>query len=827
MIMKFNFSNYLLIFLLTFQSLISQNSSEIYSKLEKLNVLGSLLHVGAHPDDENTNLISYFSNKYNVETTYLSLTRGDGGQNLIGSELKDELGVIRTQELIAARKVDGANQLFTSAKDFGYSKNPEETLRIWNKKKLLDEIVSHIRTIQPDIIINRFDHRTSGRTHGHHTSSAILIDKAFDLAANKNEFRDQLNSLSTWKPKRLFLNVSWFFYGSQDNFSRVNKKDFIKFDYSEYNTLRGKTYEEISAESRSQHKSQGFGRSANPGGPKWGYLELIKGNNIDSNNPFEGIDISWNRIKGGKKIDELIKNLLDNFDFKTPEKNVSALINIYNNIEKLDDSYWKNKKINDLKEIIIECLGLNIQLNSKSMLGTPNNSETFNLKIVNPSHVDVLIKNIKTNERDIPINLILSNNNLLEKKVKINTNDGITTPYWLTSEGDLGMFNVKNDKNNGLPETQPSISVNINIEINGAQINLIKYPFYRFTDPINGEVIIPFIIVPKLTLNLDQQVYIFYNSEPKQIFVSVNAHAEKMEGNLTLKIPDGWKVDPENHKINLDKKGEEKTYVFNVSAKNKNSGIIKPIVEIENQSYSNSLIEIDYPHITKQFIVKPSYAKANGIDLKNNVYRVGYIKGAGDKIPKTLENIGVDVVEIEPSQIKFENIKYLKTIILGIRSFNVIDELRSKNRVLWEYVKNGGTLIIQYNTTRGLKTNEIAPYKLKLSRDRVTDENSKFKILNKSHPIFNYPNKIENYDFNNWVQERGLYFPSSWSDKFEPHIEFSDYDQIITKGGLLSASYGNGKIIYTGLSFFRQLPAGVSGAYRLFINLINYGHQDD
>ena len=825
--MKFNFSNYLLIFLLTFQSLISQNSSEIYSKLEKLNVLGSLLHVGAHPDDENTNLISYFSNKYNVETTYLSLTRGDGGQNLIGSELKDELGVIRTQELIAARKVDGANQLFTSAKDFGYSKNPEETLRIWNKKKLLDEIVSHIRTIQPDIIINRFDHRTSGRTHGHHTSSAILSDKAFDLAANKNEFTDQLNSLSTWEPKRLFLNVSWFFYGSQDNFSRVNKKDFIKFDYSEYNTLRGKTYEEISAESRSQHKSQGFGRSANPGGPKWGYLELIKGNNIDSNNPFEGIDISWNRIKGGKKIDELIKNLLDNFDFKTPEKNVSALINIYNNIEKLDDSYWKNKKINDLKEIIIECLGLNIQLNSKSMLGTPNNSETFNLKIVNPSHVDVLIKNIKTNERDIPINLILSNNNLLEKKVKINTNDGITTPYWLTSEGDLGMFNVKNDKNNGLPETQPSISVNINIEINGAQINLIKYPFYRFTDPINGEVIIPFIIVPKLTLNLDQPVYIFYNSEPKQIFVSVNAHAEKMEGNLTLKIPDGWKVDPENHKINLDKKGEQKTYVFNVSAKNKNSGIIKPIVEIENQSYSNSLIEIDYPHITKQFIVKPSYAKANGIDLKNNVYRVGYIKGAGDKIPKTLENIGVDVVEIEPSQIKFENIKYLKTIILGIRSFNVIDELRSKNRVLWEYVKNGGTLIIQYNTTRGLKTNEIAPYKLKLSRDRVTDENSKFKILNKSHPIFNYPNKIENYDFNNWVQERGLYFPSSWSDKFEPHIEFSDYDQIITKGGLLSASYGNGKIIYTGLSFFRQLPAGVSGAYRLFINLINYGHQDD
>ncbi len=828
MIMQFNFSNYLFILLVTSQSLLSQNSSEIYSKLEKLNVLGSLLHVGAHPDDENTSLISYFSNKYNVETTYLSLTRGDGGQNLIGSELKDELGVIRTQELIAARKIDGANQIFTSAKDFGYSRNPEETLKIWNKKKLLDEIVTHIRTIQPDIIINRFDHRTSGRTHGHHTSSAILSDKAFDLAANKNEFKDQSNSLSAWEPKRLFLNVSWFFYGSQENFSKIKKENFIKFDYGEYNSLKGKTYDQISAESRSQHKSQGFGRSADPGGPKWGYLELIKGNDIDSNNPFEDIDISWNRINGGEKIDKLLKNLLDNFDFKSPEKNISALINIYNNIEKLDDSYWKNKKINDLKEIIVQCLGLNIQINSMSALGTPNSSEIFNLKIVNPSNVDILIKSIKTNERDIPINFILSNNNLFEKKIKINTNDKITTPYWLISEGDLGMFNVKNDKNNGLPETQPSITSNINIEINGTQINFTKHPFYRFTDPINGEVIIPFTIVPKITLNLDQQVYIFYNSKPKQIFVTVNAHTEKIDGNLTIEIPDEWKVDPENYKIKLDKKGEQKTYVFNVSAKNKkNSGIIKPIFDIENQSYSNSLLEIDYPHITKQFIVKPGYAKAHRINLKNNIYKVGYIMGVGDKIPKTLENIGIDVVEIKPSEITYENIKYLKTIILGIRSFNVIDELKSKNKVLWEYAKNGGTLIIQYNTTRGLKTNEITPYELKLSRDRVTDENSKFKILNKSHSIFNYPNKIENDDFNNWVQERGLYFPRSWSNKFEPHIEFSDYDKIITKGGLLTASYGNGKIIYTGLSFFRQLPAGVPGAYRLFINLINHGHQND
>ena len=826
--MKFSFSIRFFLIFLSVQSLVSQNSSEIYSKLEKLNVLGSILHIAAHPDDENTSLISYFSNKYNVETTYLSLTRGDGGQNLIGSELKDELGVIRTQELMGARKIDGANQLFTSAKDFGYSRNPEETLNIWNKKKLLGEIVKHIRTIRPDIIINRFDHRTSGQTHGHHTSSAILSKEAFDLSSNENEYKNQLDKLSTWKPKRLFLNVSWFFYGSKENFSKVNKENFIKFDYGEYNSLKGKTYDQISAESRSQHKSQGFGRSAIPGGPKWGYLELIEGNKLSSNNPFEGIDISWKRIKGGKKIDEQIKNLLNDFNFVSPEKNVPSLLKIYESIKNLDDSYWKNKKINALKEIILQCLGLNIQLNSANELGTPNSSETFILKIVNPSNTDILIKSVKTNETNILINSVLSNNTLLERNLKINIKNKITAPYWLLSDGNTGMFNIKNDEILGLPDTPPSANAKINIEINGTEINLNVAPFYRFTDPVNGEVITPFTVVPKATINLDQQVYMFYDSKPKQIYATVKGHTDKTEGILSLQVPNGWKVHPENHEINLDYKGQQKNYLFKVSSENKkNIGIIKPILKIENQKYSKSLTEINYPHITKQFIIKPSYSKVYGIDLKNNISTVGYIKGAGDKIPKSLKNIGINVVEIKPSQITNENLRAFKTIIMGIRAFNVIDEISSKNKVLWKYIKQGGTLIIQYNTTRGLKINEITPYKLKLSRDRITDERSKFKILNNSHPIFNYPNKIEKNDFNDWVQERGLYFPNSWSDKFETHIEFSDYDKITTKGGLLSASYGNGKIIYTGISFFRQLPAGVPGAYRLFINLINYGHQND
>ena len=825
--MKISFHHILLVILLIFQTAISQNSSEIYSNLKKLNVLGSLLHIGAHPDDENTSLISYFSNKYQVETTYLSLTRGDGGQNLIGPELRDELGVIRTQELMEARKIDGAMQLFTSAKDFGYSKNPNETLNIWNKKKLIYEIVGHIRTIQPDIIINRFDHRTSGNTHGHHTSSAILSDIAFDLSANKDVFPDQLNTLSTWEPKRLFLNVSWFFYGSKNAFSKINKKSFLKFDFGEYNSMIGKTYDEISAESRSQHKSQGFGRSAIPGGPKWGYLELIKGKKTTSNNPFEGIDISWNRIQGGKKIDVLIKNLLDNFNFINPEKNISELLNIYKNIDKLENGYWKMKKINELKKIIIDCLGLNIQLNSDIAIGTPGSSNIFNFKIVNPSKINLLLKSIVVNKKSIPINSILSENTLFEKKLKIRLANDINTPYWLLSTGDIGMFNTENDKISTQSENSNSTYVNLNIEIEGLEINLKVNPYHRYNDPVKGEVVIPFTLVPKVTVNLDQEVYMFYDSKPKNIYASVIGHDNGIEGNLSLNLPSGWKSDPESFIINHKKIGQKKNYTFAVSPDNQNNfGIIKPIVKIKNKTYSNSLNDVDYEHITKQFIVKPSLSKAHRLSLKNNIFKVGYIMGAGDKIPETLKNIGIDVVEIKASEITYENIKDLKTIILGIRAFNVVSNLSIKNKVLWDYAKNGGTLIIQYNTSRNLITNEITPFELKLSRDRVSDENSRFKILNKSHPIFNYPNKIDEFDFKDWVQERGLYFPNKWSDKFNAHIEFFDND-FNTRGSLLSASFGRGKIVYTGISFFRQLPSGVPGAIRLFVNLINYGHSDD
>jgi len=823
--MKYVFSLQLFFFLFSFQ-LKSQNSSEIYSGIQKLNVLGSLLHIGAHPDDENTSLISYFSNKYHIETTYLSLTRGDGGQNRLGTELRDALGLIRTQELLAARKIDGANQLFTTANDFGFSKHPDETLNIWNKNELLSQVVKHIRTIQPDIIINRFDHRTPGKSHGHHTSSAILSLKAFNLSSDINYFPEQLKILSVWKPKRLFLNVSWYFYGSQENFNKIKKNKFLKFDYSEFNSLIGLTYDQIAAKSRSQHKSQGFGRSPNPGGPQWGYMELINGNLISSNDPFEGIDISWNRLKGGNKIEALINNLLTDFHFKYPGNSIPALLNIYQKITSLEDGYWKNLKLNEIKKIISLCLGLNIQLNSKNELGTPNSKETFNLKIVNPSNTEVLFKSVNLNDVDFQLDSILVKNNLFEKKFNLLIGDQTSTPYWLTKEGKIGMYEVENENLKGLPETPRPIKANVKIGINGIYLNLIVNANYRFTDPVKGEVITPYTIVPEVTVNLSQPVYIFPDSKFRQIPVSITTHKNNITGTLNLSIPKGWTVKPNQYLIDIKDKEQQKNYLFEViSNKENSSGVIKPVINSNNKTHSNQLIEINYPHIPKQFLVKSSSAKVFRIDLKNKIKRIGYIMGVGDKIPESLENINIDVVNIDQSKITLENLKNFPTVVIGIRAFNVIEELRFKNKILWDYAKNGGTLIIQYNTNRGLITNDITPYKINISRDRVTDENSKVYFINNSHSIFNYPNKIQENDFNNWIQERGLYFPDSWDKNFEPLLEMNDVNETIKKGSLLVASHGKGKIIYTGLSFFRELPAGVPGAYRLFVNLINYGHE--
>ncbi|HAH33823.1 MAG TPA: LmbE family protein, partial [Flavobacteriaceae bacterium] len=333
-------------------------ASQIYHKLEKLNFLGSALYVAAHPDDENTRLISYLANDLHANTAYLSLTRGDGGQNLIGPQIRELLGVIRTQELLAARATDGGKQLFTRANDFGYSKHPDETLEIWNKDEVLSDVVRAIRKFKPDVIINRFNHRNPGSTHGHHTASAMLSFEAFDLVGDATKFPETATTFGSWQPKRLLFNTSWWFYGSKEKFKKADKSKLVSVETGNYYPALGLSNGEIASLSRSMHKSQGFG-STGTRGKQTEYLEILKGEfPKDTTNVFDGIDTSWSRIQGGVAIGKILNPLLDSFNFQDPSTIVPDLLLAYRLLQDTKQGHWRSIKLKELQALIVSCSGI-------------------------------------------------------------------------------------------------------------------------------------------------------------------------------------------------------------------------------------------------------------------------------------------------------------------------------------------------------------------------------------------------------------------------------------------------------------------------------------
>ncbi|WP_324721117.1 PIG-L family deacetylase [Salinimicrobium sp. HB62] len=802
------------------------NSSEIYSEIEKLNFLGSVLYVAAHPDDENTRLISYFSNELNARTAYLSLTRGDGGQNLIGPQLRELLGVIRTQELLAARKIDGGEQFFTRANDFGYSKNPEETLSIWNEEEVLKDVVRAIRSFKPDVIINRFDANSAGETHGHHTSSAILSSRAFDLAGKKSAYPEQANELGTWQPKKLFFNTSPWFYGSQEEFDAADKSHFLTFDTGVYFPLKGLSNTEIASLSRSQHQSQGFGSTGTRGSASE-YIELLKGDHPKNNNDvFHGINTSWSRVKGGKEIGEILEKVEQNFDFQNPAASVPQLIRAYQLIQNLEDQHWKKVKSNQIKDIIAASLGLYLEAVANSSLATPGEEVKLNLEAINRSNIPTQLVSIKLHpgEREIPIHLPLANNKSSLEIVDfiIPENVNFTSPYWLNKEGSLGMYKVENDELIGLPETPRELKAEFVLKINNVEIPFQRNITYKFNDPVTGESYRPFEVVPAVSVTAGTEVMVFANGAPGTIPVTVKAMKNGISGTLKPGNLPGWKITPENHIFGPLQKGQEVTFNFNVQPPSvQNRSAFNPVAVVDGKEYSKSVVQMHYPHIPLQTLVLPNKTQLVKLDIQKRGRLIGYIPGAGDVVPQALKQIGYTVEILDPKTISAGSLKKFDAVVVGIRAYNTVEELRYRQPALFEYVEQGGNLILQYNTSRGLVTEELAPYELELSRDRVTDENAKVTFLAPNHPILNSPNKITAEDFEGWVQERGLYFPDNWAEEFTPILAMNDKGETPKKGSLLVAPYGKGNFIYTGLSFFREFPAGVPGAFRLFANMIS------
>ncbi|MFD1096066.1 PIG-L family deacetylase [Salegentibacter chungangensis] len=804
------------------------SSSDIYQKIKKLNFLGTVLYIAAHPDDENTRLISYFSNEVNARTGYLSITRGDGGQNLIGPEIREQLGIIRTQELLAARKIDGGEQFFTRANDFGYSKTPSETLRIWNKDKVLSDVVRVIRKFRPDVIINRFDHRTPGTTHGHHTSSAILSVEAFDLAGNKNAFKEQLTTTQTWQPERLFFNTSPWFYGGQEAFDQADKSNFMEFDTGVYFPLKGLSNPEIASISRSQHRSQGFGSSGSRGS-QMEYLELINGNMPQTDEGiFAGIDTSWSRVKGGEKIGKILAEVEKDFDFTDPQASIPKLTVAYQLIKDLDNDHWRSIKTKEIKSIIQACAGLYLEAVAETSYATPGALIPVQLEAINRSDADIRLLEIQLSPNDSHIepNVSLKNNIGWANAItlKIPKNSLFTSPYWLKKEHSIGMYQVEDNSLISQAETPEYTRATFRLKINETEIPFEKRIVHKYTDPVKGETYQPFEIVPAVSVEFTEDMLIFDNEDPKTVSVKVISAKDSIEGTLSLKAEGNWKIEPLSTKFNIPKKGGAASLQFLITPPSRQSEVtLKPEVMIGEKSYSDKLVRIEYPHFPTQTLVMPSGLKMAKLDIEKHGEQIGYIEGAGDIVPESLEQIGYNVTKLSPQDITAEILSKFDAVVIGIRAYNTVEELKFKQSELFSYVENGGTLITQYNTSRGLVTDRLSPFELKLSRDRVTEENAEVTFLAPQHPLLNYPNKITKKDFDGWVQERGLYFPDEWSEEFTPILSMHDQGESPKQGSLLVAKYGKGYYIYTGLSFFREFPAGVPGAYRLFANMISIG----
>lgn len=815
------------IFSLSAQRPQKPTASEIYHNLQKLNFLGSALYIAAHPDDENTRLISWLSNDVKANTAYLSMTRGDGGQNLVGPEIRELLGVIRTQELLAARRTDGGRQFFTRANDFGYSKHPDETLALWNKDEILSDVVRIIREFKPDVIINRFNHRNPGSTHGHHTSSAMLSVEAFDLVGDASKYPKSASEFGAWKPKRLFFNTSWWFYGSEENFAKADKSNLLQIETGTYFPALGLSNGEIAALSRSMHKSQGFGSSGSRGNEgEW--LEFLKGDfPKDKSNLFEGIDTTWNRINGGAAIGEILIPLESTFDFKNPSTMLPPLLQAYELVKSLEDVHWRKTKMPQLEQLILDCGGIFLEAKANTNAINPNGSYQVSIEAINRSSFPVVLQSVVT-QSGKPVTTesttLLPNEGFNFETTILSESSNTSAPYWLVEKGKLGIYKVPEELI-GVPETPAPEKLIFNLGLSRTSLAVTKDVIYKFTDPVKGEVYQPLEVLPEITTSIADKVLIFSSEASREVPVSVRAGRDNVSGTLQLNHPQGWGVSPEQQTFEISKQGDSQVLVFTITPPSSQSeGYLRPVAGLGSRFFEKELITIDYEHIPYQRVLLPSEAKVVRIDLEKRGQHIGYIEGAGDAIPESLRYIGYDVSTILPAEITEEKLKEFDAVVVGIRAYNIVPELEFKQSLLNDYVKQGGVLLLQYNTNRRLVTEDIAPYDLKLSRDRVTDEASSIRIIAPDHPALNSPNKISLSDFDGWVQERGLYYPNEWDPAFQPLIAMNDKGEIETEGALLVASYGKGYYVYTGLSFFRELPAGVAGAYRLFANLLSLGN---
>ena len=779
--------------------------------------------MAAHPDDENTRVIAWLENGELARTGYLSLTRGDGGQNLIGKELGPELGILRTQELLAARRIDGGDQFFTRAVDFGYSKSADESFEKWNREDILYDAVWVIRKFQPDVIITRFPPDSRGG-HGHHTASAMLAIEAFEKAGDPNMFPDQLNEVQAWKPKAVYWNASTWWNKKLDSLAR-NNEDYIMADIGGYDELLGVSYNELGTMARSQHKCQGFGVRIERG-ERLEYFQWMAGEKLDSSF-FEDSERSWRSLGGDGYLDSLTISLEENYNFNDPSASLSTLIDIQNTLANLAPSSWTKAKQKECKELIQSIAGLHVEVLALDYSTSSGEMVKTTVEILNRGKETLRLVSIQLNAGGETVvnfeNTELAINKMVSNEINVDTQSKDWNPYWLNKPFTT-QYIVDDLSVLGKPENDPMISATLTLELNGQRFEVGAPVVYKWSDRVKGEMKRPVVNTPEIATTFLEKSFVFTSGEEKEISVRVKNYGVEGVQKIALTAPEGWEVTPTEIEVNFESKYEEQIVAFTVVSPKKDS---KGEVSITvNGTASKRIEEIMYDHIPAQLVFLPAKATLLNLVIDIEEGKVGYVEGAGDQVGLAIEQMGYEVVYLSKEDLSTHDLSQYQAIITGIRAYNVHPWLMDFHGRFMDYVNQGGNFIIQYNTrSRSYTTDKMGPYPFKISRDRVSEEDAKVSFVDPKHGLLNEPNKIKKEDFDGWVQERGLYFANDWDTKYETLFSWNDKGESPKMGALIYAQYGEGSFVYTGISFFRELPAGVPGAFKLLANLIS--HESD
>ncbi len=832
--------------------------------LKRLNNTKSVMHIGAHPDDEDSGLLAYLARGENARTAYLSLTRGDGGQNIIGSELSESLGVIRTEELLQARRLDGAEQFFTRAFDYGFSKTLDEAKQKWNEKIILCDAVRAIRAFRPLVVISRFS-GTPADGHGQHQFSGYIAPLAVKAAADANQCQD---SGAAWKVLKFYVSQGF----------RSIAEPTLKINTGNYDFLLGRSYFEIAMEGRSQHKTQEQG-VLELRGERFSGLNLIetKVQKVEKETGvFEGIDVSLVGIPklvgitqlAGFSEDfakaELLKaqsfaeRAATEYNPNNPQKilltlalGLDSLNNATRNFARLmnytDEQGLTSEKgfrlllakSSQFQKAIQYASGISVDILADKETVAPDESVSITARVFYPKAENIKVEEIKL---EVPGDWQVSKveepkdanqgffrrevaNETTYFNVKVPKTAEPTQPFWLKQKRKGDMFDLQL-KENSIKSFQPSvINCSVTFSVTGTKIYFTQPVEYRFADDIRGEVRRNLNVVPKISLSLDQDLLIVPQSERTQarriVLSLTNNGASAMSGEAKLNLPDGWKSVPNAANFNLKNKGEKTSVAFDLTIPAKfkigDFELSAQAVAANGETFTRTMNTLVYPHIQTHRFYTDAKTKITILDLKVAPAEIGYIMGSGDEIPEAIRQMGLSVELLNEMDLTSGDLSRFSTIVVGIRAFQVRPDLISNNQRLLAYVKNGGNLIVQYQRP---DYETLLPFPAKLGA-RTADENAKVTILDPTSPVFNFPNKITDEDFNGWVQERNLYALTTFDANYKPLLETHDANEPENKGGLVVAQIGKGKYVYCSYAFFRQLPAGVPGAYRIFANLLS------